>query len=160
MKEVQKIISLWELDLEELSPAQLKVVQKAEEALAGSYAPYSKFPVGAALLLKDGTLLRGANQENAAYPSGLCAERTALFHYGANEYASEIDTLAIVVAREKEEYPFPCGSCLQVMSEFAKRQTSPYNILLYHRQKGKVLWSKGIENLLPFAFGKEHLSDG
>ncbi|MGB0177226.1 MAG: cytidine deaminase [Owenweeksia sp.] len=157
MKKVQRTIELFEISEEELTPEQSQILQKAEEALNGSYAPYSRFPVGAALLLTDGTIIKGANQENAAYPSGLCAERTALFHYGSNNYSAEIDTLAITVANEIDEFPFPCGSCLQVMSEFAQRQTTAYNILLYHRKSGKVLLSKGVENFLPFAFKKEHL---
>ncbi|HAD96693.1 MAG TPA: cytidine deaminase [Cryomorphaceae bacterium] len=158
LKKVQKTIELWELTMDELSPDQYKVVKEAEEALKSSYAPYSHFPVGAAILLKNGSIIKGSNQENAAYPSGLCAERTALFHYGAGQYNSEIDSIAVVVEKEKEgEFPFPCGSCLQVMVEFAQRQTSPYNILLYHRKSGKVLMSNTVENMLPFAFRKEHL---
>ncbi|MEQ9261544.1 MAG: cytidine deaminase [Owenweeksia sp.] len=157
MKKIRKTIELWEISEEELSPKQTQILQKAEEALSGSYSPYSKFPVGAALLLEDGSVIKGANQENAAYPSGLCAERVALFHYGSNNYASSIDTIAISIARETDEFPFPCGSCLQVMSEYAQLQTSAYDILLYHRKSGKVLISKGVGNLLPFAFKKEHL---
>ena len=105
----------------EMEPADQALVVEAIEAEKGSYSPYSHFSVGAALRLEDGTVVRGANQENVAYPSGLCAERTAMFAAGANYPDLAFDTLAIV-ARDHGvmcEYPAsPCGSCRQVMAEY------------------------------------------
>lgn len=157
---MQKITGTTELiqyQQDELPVEYQKLVREAAQALNGSYAPYSHFPVGAALLLHDGTIVKGANQENAAYPSGLCAERTALFYAGANYTDTIIKALAVTVKNSIDSFPFPCGSCLQVMSEYQEKQQASIDILMIHPQSGEVLLSRGIQNLLPFAFKKSHL---
>lgn len=132
-------------------------MKKLEEALPNAYAPYSHFPVSAVLALQNGELVSGTNQENAAYPSGLCAERVALFYAGANYPDIPIETLAIMVGTEIDSFPYPCGGCLQVISEFQNRQSAPFQIVLYHRFNKSALIASSVEQLLPFAFKKEHL---
>ena len=94
----------------------LELVEKAFEMLDYSYVPYSRFPVGAALLLKDGSVYTGCNVENAVYPAGICAERNAIFHAVAEGHT---DFIRIVIAGRSEDFCVPCGICRQVMQEFA-----------------------------------------
>lgn len=157
MKKIQKTVELDQYSRDELSEEYVNLWNKAEEALADSYSPYSQFPVGAAILLEDGTMLKGANQENAAYPSGLCAERAALFAYGSNYKEKKIKALAVTISKPIDTFAFPCGACLQVMSEYEQRQEELYDILIIHPKEDKLLISKGIYNLLPFGFKKENL---
>ena len=106
------------------------------EATARSYAPYSHFSVGAAALLNNGTIVTGTNQENAAYPSGLCAERTTLFYANSQYPDPPVNTLAIAARTEKDfiETPIPpCGAC-QVILETEKRYGQPIRILLYGKE--------------------------
>ncbi len=106
---------------EEMNPQDRQLVEAAIEAQKGSYAPYSRFNVGAALRLEDGTIVKGANQENAAYPSGLCAERTAMFSASANYPGKAMVSLAIVGGFEgtvSDGPCSPCGACRQVMAEY------------------------------------------
>ena len=117
----------------EMEPGDRELVAAALEARGGSYSPYSKFRVGAALRLADGTIVKGANQENVAYPSGLCAERTAMFWAGANHPGVPFDTLAIVGGNGDEvcEMPAaPCGGCRQVMAEYQRLYDRPLKIIL------------------------------
>ncbi len=148
---------LEERSLDELSKDQQRLVAALEQSLPNAYAPYSHFPVSAALLLANGNIITGTNQENAAYPSGLCAERVALFHKGHQYPDMEIVRMAVTVGKEIETFPFPCGACLQVMAEFQHRQTAPIEVMMYHRHKKIALLAVGVEQLLPFAFIKEHL---
>ncbi len=148
---------LQEFQVEQLSDAWQNLVERADAARSGSHSPYSNFQVGAALLLDTGEVIIGSNQENAAYPSGLCAERTALFWAGANFPSQKILALAVTVPNRAEHIPFPCGSCLQVISEYQHQQDSPINILLKHPQSQQVYLANGVQNLLPFAFEKSHL---
>ncbi|MDX1653082.1 MAG: cytidine deaminase [Brumimicrobium sp.] len=144
-------------DLKELSDKRKKVLKEAEKALAHAYSPYSKFSVGAALLLNDGNIIHGSNQENRAYPSGLCAERVALFSYGAGNSNEKIEKLGIVSSGKllnKSDLLTPCGACRQVMAEFAYRQDSDFEILMKNAD-GSILVFKGISQLLPFTFGSE-----
>lgn len=150
-------IILAELAYAELNDQQKNLVDKLEQALSTAYAPYSDFPVAATLLLADGTIISGSNQENASYPSGLCAERVALFAKGAQYPNQGIDKLAVTVAHDIHSFPYPCGSCLQVISEFQNRQSEPIEIIMYDRHKKEALIANGIEQLMPFAFIKEHL---
>lgn len=126
----------------------------AHKALATAYAPYSKFFVGAALLLENGKVILGSNQENAAYPSGLCAERTALFAAGVQENGVSVLAMAIVVARSdgSELAPaFPCGSCLQVLMEVERRQKTPVKV--YLKGTGQQVYeADGVSVFLPFGF--------
>jgi cytidine deaminase len=139
---------------EELSPADQHLVTLAIEATKRSYAPYSHFHVGAAVRLENGVEVIGCNQENAAYPSGLCAERTALFAAGAQYPDVAVDTLAIAARGTDgellEEPVAPCGSCRQVIIETETRAKRPIRILLYGRRCVYVI--DGIRQLMPLMF--------
>ncbi len=157
MQKISRPTELFHLDFSELSSEYLKLSEKAREALSQSYSPYSQFPVGAALLFEDGEILLGSNQENAAYPSGLCAERTVLFYAGSNFPDKKIKAIAVAVGKASDNFPFPCGGCLQALSEYEHKQTSPMDVLLVHPTKDEILQSAGLKNLLPFAFDKSQL---
>jgi cytidine deaminase len=157
LKEHKKEIVLHEYGFEELTTHQQMLVGKLEEMLPNAYAPYSNFPVSAVVALESGEVISGTNQENAAYPSGLCAERVALFFTGANYPKGVIKTLAVSVGKEINSFPYPCGACLQVISEFQNKQSTPFQIILFHRFTRSALIANSIEQLLPFAFRKEHL---
>jgi len=146
-------------DVEDLSEDDRELVEAAKQATNGSYAPYSKFNVGAAARLQDGTIVIGANQENAAYPSGLCAERTALFAAGAQYPDQAVVALAIAARKGKRFIPqpvSPCGACRQVISETEDRYGIPIRILLYGIDG--TLVSEGITPLLPLRFGGEDMN--
>ena len=137
----------------EMTPADQELVSAALEARNGSYSPYSHFQVGAALRLSNGVIVKGANQENAAYPSGLCAERTAMFAAGATYPDAVIETLAIVAADHGHllaEPATPCGGCRQVMAEYQSRAGKPIEIILVG---AKRIWKfRKVDDLLPFIF--------
>ena len=158
MKEykMETVVRIYELA--ELSEEERELVEAAMMATNGSYAPYSKFLVGAAARLQDGTIVTGANQENAAYPSGLCAERTALFAAGAQHPDQPVVALA-VAARKGRQFmarPIsPCGACRQVISGVEERYGVPIRILLYGTEG--VLVSEGIKPLLPLCFVDEDM---
>ena len=142
-------------NLESLPTIDISVVNKAFEAMEKAYAPYSKFKVGAALLLEDGQIIQGNNQENIAYPSGLCAERIALFH--ANAQFPEIAVELICIVAKGDLMPIsqlisPCGACRQVMLESENRQNKPIRIILVN-QDNRTMCIDSIQNLLPFGFG-------
>lgn len=146
-------------DGESLSPSDMKLVDEASKALRGSYAPYSEFHVGAALLLDDGEIIRGSNQENAAYPSGLCAERVALFHASSEYPEKAVVSLAITAKAdnfETNEPVTPCGSCRQVIAETEKRQNSKIRIIMKGENGGTRIVD-GIDNLLPMMFHEQKL---
>ena len=139
--------------VEEMNPQDQELVTQALEAQKGSYSPYSHFQVGAALKLADGTVVKGANQENAAYPSGLCAERTALFYAGANYPDVAADTLVIAGSDHGvlcESPASPCGACRQVMAETQKRQGSPLQVILVGSKRIRKFHC--VDDLLPFIF--------
>lgn len=145
--------------VKELSESDQLLCNKAEAALASSHSPYSKFKVGTAIALTDGRVVLGSNQENVAYPSGLCAERVALFTIGANYSNAIIKTMAITAQTEvfKIENPVTsCGACLQVMIEMEKRQKSPIEVMFYCIG-GQVLKVKSVKSLIPFAFVEDRL---
>src|SRR5690554_298797 len=129
------------------------LLNSAVEAATGAYAPYSKFRVGAAVLLSNKTIVRGSNQENAAYPSGLCAERVALFSAAANYPKETMNSLAIYSPDLKsgEEVFSPCGACRQVMSEYEIKQFADIRILIMNSNGGIWLIDRA-QSLLPFAF--------
>ena len=145
--------------LDELTADEQKAMALAQAAANDAYAPYSNYLVGAALLLEDGTFHKGSNQENAAYPSGLCAERTALFGMSANHPNKRIQLLA-VTARRREEKEFlpalPCGACRQVMVEYEQKQKEPITVLL-QGPTGKYYRCHSVADLLPLLFSKENL---
>lgn len=140
--------------LDELTDTERHLVEAAIEATSRSYAPYSHFCVGAAVRLSNGTVIIGCNQENAAYPSGLCAERTALFAAGAQYPDQPIEMLAIAARNPEgeltEEPTGPCGSCRQVIIESETRSRRKMRILLYGRRHTYVL--DGISTLMPLSF--------
>lgn len=130
-----------------------KLVKSAKEVSTSAYAPYSKFMVGSAVLLENGVVVKGCNQENSAYPSGLCAERVALFSAHANFPGVKVKTIAIFGAslnKEALEPVAPCGACRQVISEYEDLANDKIDI--YMAADTKVLRARGIESLLPFRF--------
>ena len=140
--------------LDELPAADREVVEAARRATANSYAVYSHFNVGAAVRLVDGTIVCGTNQENAAYPSGLCAERTTLFWANSQYPDKAVDLLAIAARTDSGELerPIPpCGACRQVILETEKRFNRPVRIILYGSRECYVI-EDGIKALLPLSF--------
>ena len=133
----------------ELDRDDLKLLEAAYDAASASYAPYSKFNVGAALLLDNGEVVCGCNQENSAFPSGLCAERVALFHAGAKYPKAKILAIA-VTAIQALEPTYPCGACRQVMVESEKRSKGPIKLIIGGKES--VLVMKSCSDILPFAF--------
>lgn len=124
-----------------------------------AYAPYSKFRVGAALLLDNGKIVLGSNQENAAYPSGLCAERVAIFAAGSNYPEAKIVKMAITAASDTNTTTAPippCGSCRQSIAEYEIKQDQPIEIY-FMGEIGTIHKSDSLKNLLPFMFDKKFL---
>ena len=131
-----------------------ELLREAHEATVGSYAPFSKFHVGAAVRLANGVVVRGSNIENAAYPSGLCAERVALFAAQAQYPNVAVEALAITACSEVTEVTepvAPCGACRQVMVETEQRSGVPMRIIC-QGNTGKVFVFDGVETLMPFIF--------
>ena len=156
----KQFISYDELDsATDLTAAEQATWQAARDATGHAYAPYSGFHVGAALLLADGTIFRGTNQENAAYPSGLCAERTALFGLAASQ-PQHVAIVCMAVAARPNGGDFgpalPCGACRQVMLEYEARQGRPIPLLLPSRA-GTILRFKSLSALMPFNFSADDL---
>ena len=154
MKDLELKINIHEYQLDELSPEERTLIEKAIEATERSYARYSKFHVGSCLLLNDGTIMMGCNQENAAFPAGICAERSAIFAAGAQHPDQPVKMLAIA-ARDTngqltEEPVSPCGTCRQVMIETETRFSQPIRILLYGQKRIFVM--DGIRHLMPLSF--------
>ena len=156
----QQLIAYEELDsATDLNPTEQTTWQAARDATVHAYAPYSGFQVGAALLLADGTVFRGTNQENAAYPSGLCAERTALFGLAAAQ-PSHTPIVGMAVAARPTDGDFgpalPCGACRQVMLEYETRQGQAIPLLLPGRD-GTILRFGSLAALIPFHFSPDDL---
>ncbi len=147
------------LDQNELAADDLMLVNAAKEATAGSWSPYSGFKVGAALRLDDGTIVTGSNQENAAYPSGLCAERTALFAAGHAHPGKAVTALAIA-ARNSNGFTgqpiTPCGACRQVLAETEQRGGQPIRYIMYGTE-GTMVVEGGTDAILPFCFGADSM---
>lgn len=148
---ITSIIKVYTFD--ELNKTDQVLMTSAMEATTRSYAPYSKFSVGAAALLANGIVVTGTNQENAAYPSGLCAERTTLFYANSQYPDQPVLTLAIAARTEKDfiDLPIPpCGACRQVILETEERYKQPIRILLYGKKE--IYEVKSIGDLLPLSF--------
>ena len=141
----------------ELAAEQKKVVEEAYDISLNAYAPYSQFNVGAAVLLANGQIITGSNQENAAYPSGLCAERVALFYASSHYPGIPVEVLAVtaVTAGKQVERISPCGGCRQVMKEVENRYKQPVRLLLCGREE--ILCLESAEDLLPLSFGESDL---
>ena len=148
-----KITYLEYKDRSQMDPKDRELIEAAIKAMEGSYAPYSNFNVGAALRLEDGEIISGANQENAAYPSGICAERTALFYAGANRPDKAATCIAIVAGQGGklcEEPVTPCGACRQVMAQTQLRGGRSLAVILVGSNR---IWRfEKVNDLLPFVF--------
>lgn len=155
MADISKTIQLMHSDsMDAFSDSEQKLIEAAHQAIKSAYAPYSKFRVGASILLDDGSIITGSNQENAAFPSGLCAERVALNTCGHSNADRKI--IAMVVTAESEHYKIPeilspCGGCLQVMADFVNRQQQDFKIILSHPTSGFHV-ANGVSTFLPFGF--------
>lgn len=138
---------------DELSPVDRELAETAVKAAEGSYAPYSHFNVGAAVRLEDGTITTGANQENAAFPSGMCAERTAMFHAGAEHPDKAMVSIAVAGSQNGilcDSPATPCGSCRQVMAQYQKKGGRLMSVIMIGKRK---IWKfERIEDLLPLIF--------
>lgn len=160
MKLKEIIIKYEEYDTEDsLSSDDYSLVNEAKIAMKNSYAPYSEFHVGASLILDNGIIIRGNNQENSAYPSGLCAERVALFHAKSTYPEAAIMAMAITSSTENfnTEGPVaPCGSCRQVIAETEKRQTNKIRIIMTGENRVTKIVD-GIDSLLPMKFQEDRL---
>jgi len=144
--------------LSDLSPDDQQLILKARESSENAYAPYSKFFVGAAVLLANGEVIKGNNQENADFTDGLCAERVALFYAHAIYPNVAVEALAVTAKNQNGLVPgpaLPCGSCRQVLVESESRFNHPIRLILDGAEKIMVL--NGADNLLPFAFKPDQL---
>jgi len=159
MKEIVKSVHIILKEEGELSEVEQKLVAAAKEATFRSYAPYSRFHVGAAVLLNNGEIITGNNQENCAYPSGLCAERTTLF-YANSRYPDVPVRILCIAARETsgtftKEPISPCGACRQVMLETEHRFDNPMQVMLYGTDG--TYFINSARELLPVGFDKNSL---
>lgn len=144
---------------ESLNKADKDLLAKAKEVLTNAYAPYSNFNVGAAVLLEDGTVITGNNQENAAYPSGLCAERVAFFYASSQHPTKKI--IAVAVSAETKSMHIntpvtPCGACRQAMAEYEIKFDSPIRVIM-SGESGQIFISPSVSNLLPLLFSSKNL---
>ena len=145
--------------LRDLEINDLGLMEQAITSRANAYAPYSNFHVGAAVLLANGKVVIGNNQENASYPSGLCAERVAIFQAGALYPGIAIKTVAITATSKNyivEEPAAPCGNCRQAIIEYEQKQKTPIAILLMG-EKGEVIKITSMADILPLAFSSSFL---
>lgn len=144
--------------LSEYTDQKKVLIEKAKESARSAYAPYSNYHVGAAVLLEDGTIVTGSNQENAAYPSGLCAERTALFYANAQYPNLAVKKIAIAAFNKGQftkDVCSPCGSCRQVLVEVENRYNSPVEIMMYGEDH--IYEVDSIRDILPLCFGKDSM---
>lgn len=146
-------------DISELDKEDKQLMEKAIEARKKAYAPYSKFSVGAALLLDNGVVVLGNNQENAAYPSGMCAERVAIWRAGSEYPEMKVLKLAISASSSmsKVDKPVgPCGACRQSLSEYEIKQKQAFPIL-FMGEVGEIIKTNSLNVLLPFSFDSSYL---
>lgn len=139
--------------IDELGPEDRELASEAIAAMQGSYAPYSHFNVGAAVRMSNSQIVRGANQENAAFPSGMCAERTAMFAASARYPDKEMRSIAIaggVYGRLTDEPCTPCGACRQVMAQYQTKAGKPMSVIMLG---AKRIWKfERVDDILPFIF--------
>ena len=159
MKELQLQIQVLIKQEEELTPEEVKLLDEARRATYRSYAPYSHFSVGAAVELEDGTIVGGSNQENSAYPSGLCAERTAVFYANSRYPDLAVRRLCIAARNTKGDFTkqpiSPCGACRQVLLETEQRAGHHIEVLLYGTDG--IYCIRSIRDLLPMGFDENFL---
>lgn len=155
MKEVKIETTLQVYDSISNLPEDIQqLMNSAIDARNNAYSPYSKFDVGAAVLLDNGKVISGSNQENASYPSGLCAERTAIYYAGATYPKAKMLKMALTASSQNQQTlkPIPpCGACRQAIAEYEIKQDNPIEIY-FMGVKGKVVKSKSLANLLPLVF--------
>ncbi|MBL4754593.1 MAG: cytidine deaminase [Flavobacteriales bacterium] len=156
--EIKTVITEFD-SLDELPASDAALLEVAGNAADSAYAPYSHFNVGAAVLLENGEIVPGNNQENVAYPSGLCAERVALFSVGAHHPNITVKAIAITAKSERfnlDEPLAPCGACRQVMVEYEKKAGQSIRIIL-RGQEGKIHVINGVTDILPLSFSSDKL---
>ena len=156
-KTIETKVTIYSFD--ELDSSKQNLINRAKEQVTKAYAPYSEFHVGAAVELENGEIFAGSNQENSAYPSGLCAERVAMFFANAQYPDQPVKTLAIAAFTNGNflaEPITPCGSCRQVLLETEQRFEKDITILLYGTNH--VYEIKNVKQLLPLCFEKSSLS--
>jgi cytidine deaminase len=145
--------------ISELDVQDQKLMNIAIKYRKQAYAPYSNFSVGAAILLDNGEIVTGSNQENAAYPSGMCAERVAVYSVGSKYPRVSILKLAISASSSLKEITqpvAPCGACRQAISEYEVNQNRPIEIF-FMGESGKVIKVNSLKDLLPLGFDKSYL---
>lgn len=146
-------------NIDELNIEDKKLLQDAIDASNSAYAPYSNFKVGAAVLLENGVTIKGSNQENAAYPSGLCAERVAFFYTGSQYPGVKIKSVAVTAFSKNSSLPHPvspCGACRQVMAEYEQLYKNNIRFIMFDSEN-KIIIADSIKSLLPFTFNSESL---
>ena len=160
MRKFELKTSVKEYDtINELDSEDKILLKKACKAINTAYAPYSKYFVGAAVLLENGKIITGSNQENVAYPSGMCAERVAIFYASSHYPDIKIKSIAISAKAENFKIDFPvtpCGACRQVLAEYENRQKSEIRLIL-SGETGKIYVIKSVKNILPMMFHAEQL---
>ena len=160
MKDLEIVAKIKICNYNELTDEQKRVVDEAKKATLRAYAPYSNYSVGAAALLDNGEIVSGSNQENAAYPSGICAERTTLFYAGSQYPEGKVRKMAIVARSNgeiTEDICAPCGACRQVILESEHRAGAPIELMLCGREQIYIF--NGIRQILPFAFDIDSLKN-
>lgn len=159
MKEEQLYINyLVYPDASYLDAVEQNLLERAKKISEKAYAPYSNFLVSACLYLSNGEIVEGVNQENAAYPSGLCAERVAFFSAGVLYPNTTIEKILIIAKKREGNYQFtpPCGACRQVMFEFEEKQNQAIEVILANPD-GQIIKISSVASLLPFHFGQTFL---
>ena len=154
---VSKFIEFSSLD--ELNDDDRNLLLEARKSVVNAYAPYSSFHVGAAILLEDGNIIRGNNQENASYPIGMCAERVAVFAAGANYPGVKIKAIGISAKSKQfiiDQPVTPCGACRQAIAEYEHRYKNPIRLIMTG-ETGKILVTESIQNFLPYQFNGDDL---
>ena len=155
---VEVTVKLYKYKTDQELPQELgQLLHRAKNATHRSYAPYSDFYVGAAVLLENGDIIEGNNQENIAFPSGLCAERVALF-YAKSQFPNQNIKAIAITARSKngvvDQPVTPCGGCRQVMIQYEQNQEKPITVIL-SGEKGEIFVSEKVSNFMPFMFDSE-----
>ena len=156
--DIQTPFSIYESQ-DDLAPDVQKLMLQAQDAITRAYAPYSHFQVGAAILLANGKIVTGNNQENAAYPSGMCAERVAIWS-ASSQYPNVVVKKIVITVKstlkEVNKPVAPCGACRQTLLEYEHKQKEPIEVY-FMGETGKVVLAHSLKDLLPFAFDESFL---
>jgi len=159
MQKIEYKIDIFEAkSIDELENEDSSLVIESQKVLKNAYAPYSKFSVGAAVLLENGEIITGTNQENSAYPSGLCAERVAIFYANSKYPNVAVKSIAVTAFFNNDyiaEPAPPCGACRQVLLETETRFKKPIKVILYGKDKIRII--EGVSQLLPLSFTDDFL---